>query len=131
RAVGEVDSAVRQTDVVDDARQLTSGNQSPDFVFDAVGERGGFFDPRAARCPQVQLELAAVDLRKEVLANPSRENQRGRASGEKDREEQAPMGDPLRQRGSIGVPERDEASVDPPLGAREDAYAFRVGVSVS
>ena len=66
--VGHVDAADAEADIVDDAVQLVGGDDLVDRRADPVGELGGFLDPRAGLRPHVDLDLAAVDAREEVLA---------------------------------------------------------------
>jgi hypothetical protein len=67
-AVCQVDAAVRQPDVVDDAADFLGRNGFPDGGFDLIAQRGGFLDARAGPGAQMQLDLTAVNRRKEILA---------------------------------------------------------------
>ena len=67
-AVGEVDAAVGQTDVIDDAAHLLRRDDVTDRGLDLIAQRRGLLDARAGAGTQVQFDLAAVHRREEVLA---------------------------------------------------------------
>ena len=69
-AVGEVDAAVGQADVVDDAGDFARWNLLTYEALDPVAEARGLFDSRAGPRPQMQFELSGVDARKEIPAQP-------------------------------------------------------------
>ena len=71
--VREVQSRVGQADVIDDIDHLSDGNLLSDGRVDVVAERGRFLDARAGAGAHVNLELAGVHRREEVLAEPRRE----------------------------------------------------------
>src|SRR5437588_12116420 len=66
--VGEVDAAVGNADVVDDGRDLARGNQLPDRLFDAIAQARGLIDADAGGTAQVELDLAGIDAREEILS---------------------------------------------------------------
>jgi hypothetical protein len=66
-AVGKIDTAVRQADIVNQTGQFGLRNLFADDCFDLVAERGGFFDARAGGSAHVQFEFAAVHFREKVL----------------------------------------------------------------
>ena len=66
--IGQVDAAVGDADVVDDGRDLASGNQLPDRLLDSIAQGRGLIDADAGGTPQVELDLAGVDAREEILS---------------------------------------------------------------
>ena len=66
--VGEIESGVWQADVINDGDDFPGGNFGADGRVDVVAERGRLLDARAGAGADVNLELAGVDRRKEVLA---------------------------------------------------------------
>ena len=78
-AVGQVQAAVRQPDVVDDARRSPRPGSRRGSRFSTWSHRTRrLLDPRAGRRAQVQLELAAVDRREEILPDPRQQRERAR-----------------------------------------------------
>ena len=80
--VGEVDAAVGNADVVDDGRDLAHGNQLADRLLDSIAQARGFIDADAGGTAQVQLDLAGVDAREEILSEarevaPERKGEEG------------------------------------------------------
>src|SRR6185369_5268812 len=67
RAVAQVDAAVGQADVVDDAVQLRGGNLPADLRLHEVAELRRLLDARPRAGAEVQLELAGVHEGEEVL----------------------------------------------------------------
>ena len=65
----EVIRAGRQSNVVDDEVSLVFRDDLADLVLNGLKDLLGFLDPRSGRRPHVQLNLAAVDDRKEVAAD--------------------------------------------------------------
>ena len=66
-AVGHVDAADRQADVVNDAIEFVGRDGLPDRLLDLIAELGGLLDPGADLSAQMQFDLATVDRREEVL----------------------------------------------------------------
>ncbi len=73
--VGHVDAADAETDVVSDAAQLRSRNDLVDRLADAVGELGGLLDPGTGLRPHMDLDLSAIDARKEILSEIRRKRE--------------------------------------------------------
>ena len=69
-AVDEVDRAVRQADVVENALHLCVRYHLTNGCLHQIAEPRGLFDPRARFGPQMEKQLAAIDGRKEVLPEP-------------------------------------------------------------
>ena len=68
--VGKIDAAVRQANIVDDAADLIRRNLIANGLFHQVSQSRGLFNACSSARPQMQFELAAVDSREEVLAQP-------------------------------------------------------------
>src|SRR5579863_4835659 len=77
-AVGEVDSACRQADIVENTSQLGSRNDAADHVFGFAGNARGFFDSSAGRSPQMKTQLSGVDRGEEVLPQPGDDQRNAR-----------------------------------------------------
>ena len=65
-----VQARVGQADVIDDSDQLAGGNLAADYIFDLIAQARGFFDAGAGLRAHMQLELAAINRREEVLPQP-------------------------------------------------------------
>ena len=82
RAVGEgeIVGPRRQSDVVDDQLAVALGDDFADLVLDGLEDALGRLDARAGRGADMELDLAAVDQRKEVAADEDEQRPR-RARG--------------------------------------------------
>src|SRR3984893_16110253 len=69
-AIREIDAAVGQANVVDDAGNFTRRNLFPDEAFDPVTKICRLFNPSAGPPAHVQLELSGVDHWKEIPSQP-------------------------------------------------------------
>ena len=74
--VGHVDAGGREPDIAHDAAELVGRNDAVNGRSDPIGQAGRLLDPRSRRCPDMQLDLAAVDGREEVLAERGRKAER-------------------------------------------------------
>src|SRR5208283_6070181 len=83
-AVGEIDAADGQPDVVDDRGQRRSGKEAANCGLYVVAKNPHVLDTRADRRAQVQLDLRPLDRGEEVLTEKGREPE-----GERDHAEQA------------------------------------------
>ena len=54
--------------MVDDGRDLARGNQLADRLLDSIAQARGFIDADTGGTAQVQLDLAGVDAREEILS---------------------------------------------------------------
>jgi hypothetical protein len=75
RAVGEINGAIGQSDIVYDARQFAGGDFLADRIFHQVAQTGGFFDASAGRSAQMEGELAGINPREEVLTDPGQKQE--------------------------------------------------------
>ena len=105
-AVRQIQAAVGQPDVVDDALDLRLRDDVADGRVDGVAQRRRLLDPRAGRRPQVQLELAAVDRREEILADPREQRERHAADAAGSRSRRRPR---LRQAAARASSDRRRA----------------------
>src|SRR6202035_1249264 len=71
-----------EADIVDDAAQLIDRNDLVDRFADPVSELGSFLDTGACLRSYMDLDLATVDAREEVLAEIGGEREREREQGE-------------------------------------------------
>ena len=67
-AVGEIDAAVRQSQIVDDGGDLARLDGIAQRLLHLIAENGGLLDARAGGCPQMQLQLSGIDVREEILS---------------------------------------------------------------
>ncbi len=127
RAVGEgeVVGARRQADVVDDPVAVAVRNDLADLVLDLLEHALGRFDPRSRGRPDVELDLAAVDEREEVVAD---ELEHDAAEAEhqdrRRRNDEAPP-QQRRQQGAIAVAQALEAALEAGMDAAEHARGRR------
>ena len=73
-AVREIDAAVGQADVVDDALRLRRRNLLSNRLLNQIAKVGGLFNAHSRRSTQMKLESAAVYAGEEVLAQPGNQN---------------------------------------------------------
>src|SRR5277367_6478653 len=73
-AVGKINAAIRQTNVVDDALDLRRRNLLPNRPLDQVAKVGGFFNAHYRGSTHMKLESAAVNAGEEVPAEPGNQN---------------------------------------------------------
>src|SRR2546429_2885236 len=74
-AIGEVNTAVRQADIVEDGGEFVLRDDFTDDTVYLVGEARGFLDAQTGACAHVQANLPGVDLRKEIAAeNADKQN---------------------------------------------------------
>src|SRR6202011_3773786 len=81
-AVGHVDTADAQPDVVDDTVQLIGGDNLLDRLANAIRKPGGLLDARAGLRPYMHLDLAAVDAWKEILPQEGSKPEREQAEAD-------------------------------------------------
>src|SRR6202166_2281768 len=91
-AVHEIDGAVRQADIVQDVVYFALRDLAADGALNEVAQLRGLFDSRAALGAEVQDELTAVGVGKEILTEPRHEEKRRGAGQKKDRyKKQSPV----------------------------------------
>ena len=101
-AVGHVDGAVRQADVVDHAGQFRRRNDAPDGGFHQIADARGFLDARAGLGAKVQIETARVGGREKILPQPGHQQKCRGARAQERRHENPAMPDA----GAERAPER-------------------------
>ena len=74
RAVGQVNAAVGQPDVVDDARHLVGWYLLTNGLLHQIAQARRFFDPRTRPGPKVQFELTAIHSREKILPKPGNQD---------------------------------------------------------
>jgi hypothetical protein len=118
-AVGQVDAAIGQPDVVDDGDQLVAWDGGADHLIDLVAQPGGLLDAGTGAPPQVQLELAAVDLGEEILAQPRQQDGHGEQAGAEEARQEPGT---ARQAGGEETPVAAAQPLEPPLEALLEAH---------
>src|SRR2546428_11239953 len=82
-AVGKIDTAIGQANVIDDAGKLLRRDLLADFVFHAVTQRSCFFNAHFGWGSQGQRKLATIHRWEKVLSQP-REQSEGEEGGEEE-----------------------------------------------
>ena len=70
RTVGQIDTAVGNSHVVQNPLQFLRGNEAADGVFHAVAQCCGFFHPHARGTANMQTDLSGVDFGKQIGTQP-------------------------------------------------------------
>ncbi len=128
-AVGKVDAAIGQPDVVDDAGKVLRWNLLADGLLDQVAKPRGFFDARAGAGAQVQFELAAHPR---MGKNPGPaigtiNNQRSYANAHKHQQEYALMAKASLQPSVVALTEPLETFFESNLHPHQRIAALRDG----
>src|SRR6266478_8940919 len=89
-AVHEIDSAVRQPDIVQNVVHLALGDLAAYGALNEIAQLRGLFDSRAALGAEMQDELTAVRVRKEILTEPRHKEKRRYAGQKKDGNKKGP-----------------------------------------
>src|SRR6266853_6504669 len=90
-AVGKIDTAVGQANVVDDAAQLLRRHLLADFVFHSVTQSSGFFNTRSGWGAHVQREFAGIHRGEKVLSQPRVQSEGEQAGQQKAAGKNSPM----------------------------------------
>src|SRR6266403_1710962 len=128
-AVRQIDAAVGKSQIVVDAGNLTSWNHLADGCLDCIAKRRGLLYTGAGARTQVQLDLAGVDGRKEVLAETRQRPQRKGEQGGRRHGTQEYCGESRTavegrsQQGAIPVAHLLEASFEALLQAHQKVSA--------
>src|SRR5437763_16005020 len=128
-AIGKIDSAGGQADVIQDATQLRGWYHPPDHVLRFAGDARRFFDACAGLGPQMESQLTGVNRRKEVLAQVADEHQACEAEDQKTDREYCPMIQTQLEKVRIAALYGIEAALDTVMNACEDAprlFLFRM-----
>ncbi len=130
-AIGQIDAAIRQAKRVNNVDQFFLGDGLADHVFDTVGQARRFLDTQAGLGTEVQFDLAAVDIREEVAAQPRHQQRyRKRATAEEQDREQPTVLFRGYQRIAITFTCALEASFESCLETSERAFGRRLSVRV-
>src|SRR6267143_2323733 len=128
-AVGKIDSAGRQADVIENAREFRGRYLPANYALNLIGEGCGSFDAAAGLGAHMQTDLAGVDRRKEVLPEDGNESETRHAKDEKAGGEGAPVLQAQAEQVRILVPQRLEAVLETTVYAREKSGPLlRLGV---
>ena len=82
-AIGKIDAAIRQSDVVDHPSELGRRYLVANLGFDAVTQGGRLFDTHTGRGAKMQCEFATIHGWEEILSQPGVEPEGEYARGEK------------------------------------------------
>ena len=102
-AIGEIDAAVGQADVIEHGIQFAGRDHGADGVFDLVGQARGLFDPQTGARAHVQTHQSSVHLRKQVLAQRENETQGCHTKHQECRREPAAVAHRSLERASVAV----------------------------
>jgi len=100
--IGHVDAADREPDVADDAVELIGGNDTVNGGPDPVGQTGRLLDPCSRGGADMQLDLAAIHGREEVLAEIGRKAERQNAENQESGDHLDPVAQTELQQALIG-----------------------------
>ena len=130
-AIGEIDAAIGQAYVVNDALDFARRNLLPNRLLDQITEVGGFFNAHSGGSSQMKLESAAVHAGEEVPAQPRNQNcKRAEAAREERNQESTPVMEANLQQSAIAVTKSFEGRLKTLLkrtsGLRLAAFASAV-----
>ena len=126
-AVGDVDAADRQADVVDDAGEPVRRNDRADLLLDLIGEEGRFLDAGPGRGAHVDLDRRRIDQRKEILAKKRRKAKRQQRDADEPEGEREAAPQRQLQQAEIALPEPLEIGLESSLKAAERSPRRRLG----
>ena len=113
--MGQVDGAVRQTDIVQNRVHIPHRNDLADGGLDQISEPRGFFDPSACLRTHMQDELPAIGIREEILAEPRGKREHGEAANKEDWDEQRPPAYRGDQRAVVSATQTFKSPLEPTL----------------
>src|SRR5258708_2589005 len=119
RAVGVVDRAVGQADVVENRDQFFRRNLLPDRILHFITEPGRFFDSQPRASAHMHAKGAGIDFGKEVLAQEKDESQRQKAEAEEAGNENPAMLHGPGQHAMVSIAHELEAALKADLQALE------------
>src|SRR5437868_11807276 len=123
-AVGEIDTAIGESNVVNDVLNLARRNLSANRPLHLIAKVGRFFNAHSGGSAHMQLEGAGVNAGKEVPAQPWDQNcQRGKRTREEGDEESAPMMETDFQQATIALTESFEGFLETLLQAHQGIAA--------
>ena len=121
-AVRQIDSRIRQPDIVQDGDQLVLGNLLPQIGFHLIGQPRRFFHPQAGASTHVQAHRASVNVREEVFAEEEHQAHREHAEREKAGGKQLAMLEGGFQELIVAVAKVVKPALEPALIAAEDCF---------
>ena len=110
-AVGQIDTRIRQADVVKDGHQLVFGDLLAQILLHFIGKTGCFFDAQSGARPHVKPHQASINRREEVLAQEEHQSHREYAKGEKAGSEELAVSERGLQELVVAVAEFVEAAL--------------------
>ena len=102
-AVGHVDAAERNANIIDDGVQLFGGDDLADPRFDAVERRGAFLDARAQGQAHMQGQGTRIGGREKVLAQARQQQERRQYARQEPDNEALACPQCQRQQAMVGV----------------------------
>src|SRR4029077_6077193 len=124
-AVGKIEAAVRQSDIVNHTDNFGRRNLLADHGVHPVAERGRFFDARACGRAHVKLEFATVHGREKVLPHEREQGKREYAGGQKADRKRGPVADAALKQAMVAAAEALECVLEFLLFAYETISGLR------
>ena len=87
--VGEIDAAVGQANVVNDALDFVRWNLPSNRLLDQIAQVGRFFNAHSGGSTQMKFESTAVNAGEEVAAQPRNQNRQGAETEGKERDQES------------------------------------------
>src|SRR6476646_2338108 len=75
-AVGKIDAAIGQANVIYDAAQLLRWDLLSNFIFHAVTRGSGFFNAGSSWSTHMECEFAGIHRREKILSQPRIQSER-------------------------------------------------------
>ncbi len=125
-AVGNVDAADGEADVVDDARHARRRNDRADLLLDLIGQRRRLLDSGSRRRAQMQLDRAGIDRGEEILSQRGDEAEREQCDAEEPADEPETTAQRQVQQAHIGLPEALKTMLESARKAPEEAGRRRL-----
>src|SRR4029079_5514197 len=103
--IAGADAGIGQADVVEEARKVTGWNFRANGLLHAIHQARGLLDAGAAPGPEMQAQLAGVDVREKILAEIRQQPHRATAKREEKKSERRPLPQYRMQQGAISLAE--------------------------
>src|SRR5208282_4059759 len=113
--------ASRQANVVDDKVALVLRNDLADLILDRLKDLLGLLDASSRRRAHVQLNLAAIDYRKEVAADEHEKGAPQRQHDDRGQRHDAPSSEQRAEDFRVATAHGFEGALEPPMQACKPA----------
>src|ERR1700736_2368489 len=120
-AIGQIDSARGQADVIEDAAQFRRWNHLPNHVLRLAGDTSRLLDASAGLGAQMEAQLAGIDRGKEVLTQMSDERKTPQAEDQKTAGEERPVIQTELQQVRVTSLDGVKAALEAVMNSRENA----------